>query len=77
MPVPIFQEEAVVEAVIIALIYIAVAALVIWLVLYVLNSVMGWSIPAQVVKIIWIIFALLAILWLLRAILPGLGVSLP
>lgn len=66
-----------IEAVIVALIYICVAALIIWLVLYVLNSVMGWAIPAKVVQIIWVIFALLAILWLLRALLPGLGVALP
>ena len=66
-----------IEAVIIALIYIVVAALVIWLVLYVLNSVMGVAIPERVVQAIWIIFMLLAVLWLLRAVLPGLGVSLP
>jgi hypothetical protein len=66
-----------IEAIIIALIYICVAALIIWLVLYVLDSVMGWKIPAKVVQIIWVIFALLAVLWLLRAILPGIGVSLP
>jgi hypothetical protein len=66
-----------IEAVIIALIYIVVAALIIWLVLYVLNSVMGVAVPARVVQAIWIIFMLLAVLWLLRAVLPGLGVSLP
>jgi len=66
-----------IEAVIIALIYIVVAALIIWLVLYVLNSVMGVAIPERVVQAIWIIFMLLAVLWLLRAVLPGLGVSLP
>jgi hypothetical protein len=66
-----------IEAVIIALIYIVVAALVIWLVLYVLNSVMGVAVPERVVQAIWIIFMLLAVLWLLRAVLPGLGVSLP
>jgi hypothetical protein len=66
-----------IEAVIIALIYICVAALILWLVLYVLQTVVGWAIPAKIVQIIWVIFALLALLWLLRAILPGLGVSLP
>lgn len=66
-----------IEAVLIALIYIAVAALVVWLVIYVLNTVVGWQLPAKVIQIIWVIFALLAILWLVRAILPGAGVALP
>jgi hypothetical protein len=66
-----------IEAVIIALIYICVAAAIIYLIFYVLSAVVGWQIPAQIVKIVWIIFALLALLWLLRAVLPGLGVALP
>jgi hypothetical protein len=66
-----------IEAVIIALIWICVAALIVWLVLYVLQSIMGWQIPAKIIQIIWVIFALLAILWLLRAVMPGIGVSLP
>lgn len=66
-----------IEAILIALIYICVAALIIWLVIYVLQTVVGWQIPAKVVQIVWVIFALLAVLWLLRAILPGIGVSLP
>jgi hypothetical protein len=49
----------------------------VWLVLYVLQSIMGWQIPAKIIQIIWVIFALLAILWLLRAVMPGIGVSLP
>jgi len=66
-----------IEAVLIALIYIVVAAIVVWLVLYVFATVIGWQIPAKVVQAIWVVFALLAILWILRAILPGLGVALP
>ena len=66
-----------IEAVIIALIWICAAALVVWLVLYVLQSVIGWEIPAKIIQIIWVIFALLALLWLLRAVMPGIGVSLP
>jgi len=66
-----------IEAVIIALIYIAVAAGVVWLVIYVFDSVVGKPIPAKIQQIIWIVFLLLALLWLLRAILPGIGVSLP
>jgi len=66
-----------IEAVISALIYICVAALILWVVFYVLETVLGWPIPGKVVQIIWVIFALLALLWLLRAVLPGLGVALP
>jgi hypothetical protein len=46
-------------------------------VFYVLDTVIGWAIPWKVQQIVWVIFALLALLWLLRAVLPGLGVSLP
>jgi hypothetical protein len=68
-----------IEAVIIALIYIAVAAGVVWLIIYVFDSVVGKPIPAKIQQIIliWIVFLLLALLWLLRAILPGIGVALP
>lgn len=66
-----------IEGILIALIWICVAALVVWLVLFVLNTVVGWPVPAKVVQIIWVIFVLLAVLWLLRAVLPGLGVALP
>lgn len=66
-----------IEAVIIALIYICVAAALVWIVIYVFDSVIGKPIPPRVQSAIWIIFMLLALLWLLRAVLPGLGVSLP
>ena len=56
------------------LIYICILVAVVYLVFWVLTSI-GVPLPDQVVKIIWIIVALLVILWLLRA-LPGLGVHL-
>lgn len=59
------------EAVITALIYICLLALVIYLVLWVLESVIGISLPAKVVQILWIVFALVAILILVRLLLPG------
>lgn len=61
------------EGVITALIYICVLALVIYLVLWVLETVAGVGIPAKVVQIIWIVFALVAILILVRLLLPGGG----
>ena len=65
-----------IEAVIIALIVIAVLALVVWLVFWVLSSV-GVPLPAQVQRIVWIIFALVCILILLRMLLPAAGLRLP
>ena len=65
-----------IEAVIVALIVIAVIALVVWLIIWVLQSV-GVPLPAQVIKIIWVIFALICILILIRMMLPAAGIRLP
>lgn len=66
-----------IEGIIIALVWICVAAAIVWLVIYVFDSVIGKPIPPRIQSIIWVIFLLLALLWLLRAVLPGLGVALP
>lgn len=60
------------EAVIFALIYICIAALVVWLIVWVLQSV-GVPLPPQVIKIIWVIFALVCLLILARLLLPSLS----
>jgi len=57
------------EAIIMLLIYICVAALVVYVVLWVLGTC-GVQLPAQVVKIIWVIFALIVLLLMVRALLP-------
>jgi len=57
-------------SVIVLLIYICILALVVYLVLWVLESI-GVPLPAMVIKIIWIIVALLAILFIVQS-LPGL-----
>jgi hypothetical protein len=62
-------------ALITLLIYLCVLALVVYLVLWVLGEI-GIPLPAQVVKIIWVIVALVAILMIVNA-LPGLGVHMP
>lgn len=62
------------ETVITLLIYICVIALVVYLVLWVLESI-GVALPPMVVKIIWVIVILLVVLLLFRA-LPGLGLHL-
>lgn len=61
-----------IESVIMMLIYICILALVIYLVIWVLGSI-GVPIPDMVMKIIWIIFALICLLMVLRIVLPGLG----
>ncbi len=63
-----------IEAVIQLLIYIAVLALVVYLILWVL-SLIGVPLPEQVVKIIWVIVALIAILLVLRVLLPAAGIK--
>lgn len=59
-----------VESLIVLLIYVAVLCLVVYLVFWILAA-LGISLPAQVVKIIWIIVALVVLLMMLRAIVPG------
>lgn len=62
------------ETVITLLIYICILALVVYLVLWVLESI-GIALPPMVVKIIWIIVVLFIILLLFKA-LPGMGLNL-
>ncbi len=55
------------------LIYICVLALVIYLIIWVLRDVIGLPIPAKVIQILWVIVALIVILWLVQMVLPGGG----
>jgi hypothetical protein len=54
------------ESIISFLIGVCILALVVHLVLYVLTSVLGLPIPAKVVQILWVIVALIVILWLVQ-----------
>lgn len=56
-----------VESVITLLIYICVIVAVCWLVIWVLGQI-GVPLPAQVIKIFWVIVALLIILLVWRAL---------
>lgn len=58
------------ESVITFLIYICVVALVIYLVL---RDVIGLPLPPKVIQILWVIFALIVLLFLVRLLLPGLS----
>lgn len=55
------------------LIYVCVLALVIYLVIWVLRDVIGLPIPAKVIQILWVIVALIVILWLVQMVLGGAG----
>jgi hypothetical protein len=61
----------VIEAVVFALIYLALLVLAIYLVLWVLES-LGIALPPQVIKIVWIIVALVAVLIIVQTVLPTL-----
>lgn len=61
------------EAIIMFLIYVCVVAIVIYLVIWVLRDVLGLPLPGKVIQILWVIFALIVILFLVRLILPMAG----
>lgn len=59
------------------LIYICILALVIYLIIWVLRDVIGLPIPAKVIQILWVIVALIVILWLVQMLIGGGGFRLP
>jgi len=63
------------EAIISLLIYVCLLALVVYVVIWVLGQI-GISLPPQVIKILWVIVALVVLLLLVRLVLGG-GLHLP
>lgn len=61
-----------VENIIMLLIYICLIVGACWLVIWVLEQ-LGVALPAQVVKIFWVIVVLIVILLLVRMLLPVIG----
>jgi hypothetical protein len=61
------------ESIIMFLIYVCIVAIVIYLVIWVLRDVLGLPLPGKVIQILWVIFALIVILFLVRLILPLAG----
>jgi hypothetical protein len=55
------------------LIYICLLAIVIYLVIWVLRDIVGLPIPEKVIQILWVIVALIAILWLVQMVIGGGG----
>lgn len=61
------------EAVIGFLIWACIFALVVYLVVWVLRDVIGVPMPEKVIQILWVIFALVCILFLVKLVLPMSG----
>ena len=59
------------------LIYVCVVALVFYLVIWILRDVVGLPIPDKVIQILWVIFALIVILWIVQAFFAGGGLRIP
>lgn len=57
------------------LIYICILALIVYLVIWVLRDVVGLPIPPKVIQILWVIIALIVILWLVQLV-TGAGGSM-
>jgi hypothetical protein len=55
------------------LIWVCVLALIVYLILWVLQDVLGLPIPAKVIQILWVIIALIVILWLVQLVLGASG----
>lgn len=62
-----------IEGLIMLLIYAAVIAGVIYIVLYALG-VIGVPLPGKIVQIVWLIFGLIVILWMFRLLVAHGGV---
>ena len=62
-----------IEAIITALIYITLVAVAVYLIFWVLEAIAGVSVPAKVQQLIWIVVVLIAILLLVRILLPRLA----
>ena len=60
-------------SVIVFLIYLCLLALVIYLVIWIVRDVIGVPIPQKVIQILWVIVALIVILWLVQLITAGGG----
>jgi len=62
-----------IESIIWFLIYILIVSGLLYLVFWVITTVAGIPLPAKIIQIVWVIFALIVILLLIRMFLPYLG----
>jgi len=59
------------ESIIMFLIYVCLVAIVIYLVIWVLRDVLGLPLPGKVIQILWVVFALIVLLFLVQTVLGG------
>jgi hypothetical protein len=60
------------------LVYAAIIAIAIYIVLWALESVIGIGLPGRVIQLIWVVFAIIVIIMVLQILLGlGGGFSLP
>jgi hypothetical protein len=52
------------------LIYLCILALIVYVAIWVIRDVIGVPIPQKVIQIIWVIVALVVILWFIQNVLP-------
>jgi hypothetical protein len=69
------EDPDMIEAIITALIYIVLVAVAVYLVFWVLEAIAGVSVPPKVQQLIWIVVVLIAILLLVRILLPRLALT--
>lgn len=62
-----------IESVIMMLIYLCLLAIAVYLVIWVLEQI-GISIPANIMKLLWVIVILVVVLMIVRTFLPAIGV---
>jgi hypothetical protein len=58
------------ESVITFLIYLCLLAVLVYLAIWVIRDVLGVPIPERVIQILWVVVALVVILWFFRMVLP-------
>jgi hypothetical protein len=51
------------------LVYAAIFAIILHIVLWALTAIIGIAFPARIVQLIWVVFALIVLIWVLSALL--------
>lgn len=63
------------ESVVMMLIYLCLLAIAVYLIIWVLG-IIGVVIPDPIMKLLWVIVVLLAVLMIVRVMLPGMGLRM-
>jgi len=62
-----------IESVVMAMISLCILVIAVFIVVWVLEQ-LGIAIPANIMKVLWVIIVLIAILIVVRTVLPGMGI---